>query len=645
MVPVTFGQVFAQGDVPGGAALSAMLADGTPVRVQVDPKATHADGSLRHAIISMMVPSLAAGQTLPVGLMPNSGMMAGSTPVPPSSLLNKGFTANVSADVGGDVYLASAESLLAGPNVATWLSGPLATEWIVSAPLRNAAGQAHPHLSAQFAIRFYPWTSQARVDVTVENDWAYEPGPQNFTYNAKISVGSQTVYSKDNLTHYHHTRWRKTFWWGAAPAVHVKHSTAYLIRSKALPNFDQSVSVSATAIAGFNAKVTGAGGEPMGTGAALNYMPNTGGRPDIGLLPGWSAAYLLSMDKDAKNAMLVTADMAGSWSAHYRDRNTGRVVSLVDYPYMTILGRSSDTYNPATKKYEAFPACGGVCTNANTLDSAHQPAFAYLPYLVTGDYYYLEELQFYAMYNMFQHNPGYRENIKGLVKPDQIRGQAWSMRTLAEAAYITPDGDPLKPQFQTFLANNLSWYNATYANNPVPDNSLGALINSNSLAYNNGTGIAPWQDDFFTSAIGHVAELGFQDAKPLLTWKSKFVVDRMGTTDYCWILASAYNVTVKSSNTSPVFTNIADVYRASNPDTLTSLACASSEMAGQLGLATGEMVGYSSSNTGYPSNMQPALAYAVDAGYPGAAQAWTTFSNRTVKPDYWNGPQFAIVPR
>lgn len=69
---------------------------------------------------------------------------------------------------------------------------------------------------------------------------------------------------------------------------------------------------------------------------------------------------------------------------------------MIDYPYATILGNFGDTFNPTTRKYEAFPSCAAAsaCATANAHDTSHQPAFAYLPYLVTGDYYCLEELQF-----------------------------------------------------------------------------------------------------------------------------------------------------------------------------------------------------------------------------------------------------------
>jgi hypothetical protein len=43
-VPVTFGQVFKNGDVPRGATVAATV-NGQPVSLQVDPKAINPDGS------------------------------------------------------------------------------------------------------------------------------------------------------------------------------------------------------------------------------------------------------------------------------------------------------------------------------------------------------------------------------------------------------------------------------------------------------------------------------------------------------------------------------------------------------------------------------------------------------------------------
>jgi hypothetical protein len=460
-------------------------------------------------------------------------------------------------------------------------------------------------------------------------------------------MGGNSVYTKAGLTHYNHARWRKLFWFnGSEPQLNVKLNTGYLLDSKALPNFDRTLTMAESNLSALQTKWNGAITEPMNIGLPIPYMPETGGREDIGMLPAWAATYLLSMDKRAAQATMGTATLAGSWSAHYRDKNTGRPISLLDYPYMTIYGHSGDTVNPVTKKAEAFPVCATTtaCNTPYTADTAHQPAFAYLPYLVTGDYYYLEELQFWAMWNQFSSNPGYRQNIKGLLQQEQVRAQAWSLRTLAEAAYITPDSDRLKSHFAQILTSNLDWYNDTYTNNAAA-NKLGVIVNGYAMGYNDGKGMAPWMDDFFTSAISHVSELGFDKATPLLLWKAKFPVDRMTAPGVCWIDGSIYSLNIRDSATSPFYATMAEAYKASHTADFLGLACASTAMATSLNLKVGEMTGYSGATAGYPSNMQPALAAAADALGTTGKTAWALFMSRTVKPDYRAAPQWAIVPR
>lgn len=644
-VPVTFGQVFAPGHLAADVSLAGRLDNGATIPLQLDVKAKHPDGSVRHAVISAVLPSLGAGEIRTVSLIRTAA--AAATVPTAAALLNAGFTASFDATIGSVRYTASADELIKNATPKIWLKGSTVSEWEVSAPLKTSAGVAHPHLSARFAVRWYEAIKKARIDVTIENNWAYEPAPQNFTYNAQVLVGGNPVYTKTALTHYHHARWRKVFWWNAAaPEVNVKHNTGYLIASRALPNYDQSLSIPETVLNDMKARWTGAAIEPMGIGTTTPYMPQTGGRPDIGLLPQWAATYLLSMDKRARDVSLGTAELAGSFSSHYRDKNTGQPISLLDYPYMTVAGRSSDTYNPATKRYEAFPTCATTtaCTTPYTHDVSHQPGFAYLPYVLTGDHYFLEELQFWGMYNVFAANPGYRENAKGLLKPEQVRGQAWGLRTLAQVTYITPDSDRLKEHFTRILDSNLAWYNANYTDNPAA-NKLGVLINGYAIVYNNGTGIGPWQDDFFTSAVGVAADLGFTEATRLLGYKAKFTVDRMVAPGACWIDASIYQMTIRSSSTSPIYGSMAEAYSASHTADFGNLACASSAMATALKLKVGEMTGYSSAISGYPSNMQPALAYSASVSGAAGKQAWEQFMQRSVKPNYATGPQFAILPR
>jgi hypothetical protein len=649
-VPVTFGQVFVQGEIGANQSVTGTLGDGTPLGLQIDAKARHADGSLRHAVISAVLPQLVAGQAQTIKLVKTAAYTANPPATALSDLLNGGFDANVNVNIAGTIYSASAATLLNGGTSTRWLAGPHVNEWIVGAPLKTAGGVEHPHLAARFAIRSYAGNNKAKVDVVLENGWAYEPSPQDFTYNVQISVAGQNVYSKNSLTHYHHARWRKSFWWGTAPQAHIRHNIAYLIASKAVPNYDQSVTISDSALTALRTSYNASPIEPMGNGIATAYMPTTGGRPDIGLIPGWGAMTILSMDRRAKDVMLGMGDLSGSWPTHYRDKVTGKPISLVDYPRMTLYPASSDSYNSVAGRQEAMPTCTTVCNNSNVADTAHEPAFNFLPYLLTGDYYYLEELMFYSMWNVGAGNPVYRQFEKGLVYSDQVRAQAWTLRNIADAAYVLPDDEPMKAHFASILNANLAWFNTTYTNN-IGANPFGALTNGYAYSYNSETGIAPWQDDFFTSVIGHAAERGFAGAPELLQWKAKFPVGRMTAPGYCWILGSAYALNLRPTNASPVYATFADVYQASNSAALLATACGSAQMASVLQTETatpmiaGAMTGYPTSPMGFPANMQPALAYAKDSGIANSTAAWNQYSVRQMKPDYSDNPQFAIIPR
>jgi hypothetical protein len=451
-------------------------------------------------------------------------------------------------------------------------------------------------------------------------------------------------------------RWKKSFWYGTAPSLHIKHDTAYLISTKAVPNYDQTVKVSEATLQGYADSLAKGGFGPMQFGRFTSYMGTTGGRPEIGLMPDSYAATLLSMDKRAKDLMLASADAAGSWMSHRRDDskgpNQGMPLSVINFPYATVLGNPGDADNPLTGKNEKLPSLTSVSSQG--ADSSHQAAFAYLPYLLTGDYYYLEELHFWASFNSYLDNCWYRQFEKALVSPDQLRGQGWSLRTLAECAAITPDAHPNKQNYIYWYECNMSYYNTAYIDVPDPryGNQLGIIANGYSVVYSmNGgasNGTAPWQDDFFTQALGHGVELlGYESAKRLLTWKSKFQIGRLLAPGTCIQNAAIYALGVRKDQASPFFATLAECMDFTLPAEQKAAACNSPE---RLALASskclpGDIDGYPNSTEGYPSNYQPALAAAVDSGYVDGLKAWAMFAARPTKPDYSTGAQFAIVPR
>jgi len=60
-VPVTFGQVFAPGDLPAGSSVIALDGAGNALPLQVDQPATFPDGSIRFAILSTVLPESRPG--------------------------------------------------------------------------------------------------------------------------------------------------------------------------------------------------------------------------------------------------------------------------------------------------------------------------------------------------------------------------------------------------------------------------------------------------------------------------------------------------------------------------------------------------------------------------------------------------------
>jgi hypothetical protein len=471
--------------------------------------------------------------------------------------------------------------------------------------------------------------------------------------------GKGTVLSQNSVTHYRQARWRRIFWWGKEPLMHIKHQRPYLEKTGAIPTYDPSLAIPQSRLSEMASEWQSSNGL-MQSGFIYRYMPEGGGRRDIAPLPRWTARYIISQDYRAKTATIGTSEQAGSWPIHFRDKGTDLPISLDTYPNMTILGEPG-----------WFPSCGGDCSSPYTPDISHQPSLSYVPYLVTGDHFHLEELHFWANWNLFYGPASYHQYAQGLISWNQVRGQAWALRTLGHAAYITPDNHPMKSYFLAKLNNNINYYNTEWLN----WNPLGYITNQAWLDLDKW--IATWMDDFLTWSFGHLVALGYESAKDFATYKSKFPVGRMTAPDMCWILASTYwpailtpypitgasrpvstwkeyhDTVILSWNDDAIpswFSNSQNI--AGNEQALINAECNSQAMANILGVQRGEMIGFAWDPEGYPSNLQPALAVAVELGVNDAALAWQVFDDRPVKPTsaagegggYDHHPQWAIVP-
>ncbi len=686
--PVTFAQVFKQGDIPADQSIRATLANDVALPIQVDKKATYDDGSLKHAIISAFIPELEQEEKARIYL--NATNAEGNdTPLNLSTLLDDGFDSVITITLNDTVYTASAADLLGNSAETLWLSGQTVSEWMVSAPMEDAQGNPHPHLQARFNIRAYNGFDSVRVSAIVENVWAFEPNPASYSYDLKITVGGEIVLEQASVPHYHHARFRRVFWWGTEPRISVNFKTSYLKDTKAIPNYDPSVYMTESALEDMVDDWEAADGV-MELGTIKPYMPGTGAREDYGVLPGWTANYLISQDDRAKTVMFGNAEQAGTFSIHYRYRdnenNTELPLSIDDWPHVGLYGSDSDKYNhdynDGEGRSEVMPInhCGTTCwgtryswheefaNQISVADSSHQPSLAYIPYLLTGDHYYLEEQMFWAAFNLIQANP-YRRNLdKGVVGWDQTRGQAWSIRTLGQTAFMMPDDHPMKGYFKEKLDNNRDWYQANYVDDTegyAYANDIGWIGYSWNETWDlSGDGnddttlgmISPWMNDFFTASMGHVIELGYTNWDSVMQWQGRFPVGRLYGTDYCATLATAYMTAAGDDKTGPFYDTWSELYNQTATvefgSEILNYSCGSSAMMEYISsesgydFAVGELYEkYKGSTANYMTRMQGAVAYTVDNNVANADEAWAVFSNRGSITDYTDAPKWAIIPR
>jgi hypothetical protein len=126
----------------------------------------------------------------------------------------------------------------------------------------------------------------------------------------------------------------------------------------------------------------------------------------------------------------------------------------------------------------------------------------------------------WANWSRLIQNAAYRQKERGLLSPDQIRGEAWALRQLVDAAKIAPDDHPEKKYFEAKVQSNLDDYLEFLSS---PDATpLGTYTRGSSDAYVRGRSpaerrkwltLAPWQQNFLAWSLDHAARAGFDDAR------------------------------------------------------------------------------------------------------------------------------------
>ncbi|UTY56872.1 hypothetical protein [Massilia sp. erpn] len=617
-LPFTLGYAFRKGDVPGGASVSGSLPG-----LQVAPKNYWSDGSLKFATISGFA-NLAAGATQTVTLA--LGTPVGGAALSTANLATTGITASIAAGSFGSASWSGADW---STPFQTWVSGPQMSSWIYRKAIGSDAhlvGWLEVRLYAGGAVEVLPWIENGYLSVAA-------PTSKSATYAFTLG-GSQRFSAAIDLPNHCRTVLlsgaAQSHWLGAAPSLSFNHDKAYLQASRLVPAYRANVAPAAAVWSKLAQSYT-----PLQQGNYSNGMGQGGYQPAIGLLPEWDVLYLASSDARAFAGVIVNAYGAGRYGIHYRDQNTQRPFRFSSYPNLVVDGGTATAIanTGASSKGTYTPAPSG--TAPATWDSPHHPSVGFTAYLLTGRFYFMEEVLFSATVNYLKNTDTTRKFSAGVFQStagaNTARGAAWAIRTLAQAACVTPDSDTaLRNEFLASLAANVDFYHTQYVAQP---NNPQGFVQSYSN-YTPGTGFlseATWMQDFFTAAIGYAIDLDLplaggnrEKLAAFFQWKARSVIGRFGGTassEYLYQDAAVYTIVVAPADapdfaggSGPWFANWGDLYRASQ-----AMRVAQAET---LPTSAGLRGGNFPDPTSYWGNLQPALAYAVQHNVPGAQAAY-----------------------
>jgi hypothetical protein len=638
------GYAFRRGDVPAGMAVT-----GDKGSIQVIPKNVWPDGSLKFAVVAGLA-DVTAGVDTTVGLV----LIPAPTTVPNQLTTAKLRATEITAQIGcgayGTVNWTGADW---DAPFQSWVQGPVMSSWIYRKPVGS-----DPHLVAWLEVRLW---SNGAVEVLpwIENGYLRVAAPTNKSATFTFTLGtSQRMSAAIDLKHHQRTPLINgtalSYWLRLDPGVTARHNTAYLQASELVPTYQAQVAASAVAITKLPSTYT-----PLQAGS-FNYdgdsMASPGYQDPIGLLPQHDVLYLTSDAKIAHAAVIRNGFSAGRYALHYRDETTNRPLRFSSYPTLNIGNNQGfrDNGGSTTNSYTPTPTGG----NGPGWDVAHSPSVGYLAYLVTGRWYFMEEVQFSTTANYLGNgdNQFLRVGSKGLVKAEpgawQTRSCAWDWRARVQALCVTPDADiALRSEFIASVEANIDYFHSRYI--AQPNNPFGWIMPGEGYADGSLRVGSPWQQDFVTAAFGYSVSLGLPistvaTAKlgAFFQWKARSAVGRLGPKGAFWYVnGTPYTVQITPSSapdyangTGPWFESEAAVYNASYAVEPAWMGKVDGTLAGEIMPGADAMWG----------NLMPAIAYAVRYNVPGAKEAYARIlsaSNWPALRDAFNTrPVWSVAP-
>ncbi|GIL38126.1 hypothetical protein [Roseiterribacter gracilis] len=391
---------------------------------------------------------------------------------------------------------------------------------------------------APFTVFFRPDRGDARMEVVVEYGRLWTPAANGAPYRTSIFRGGTQVAQIDVPRADWRTRWR----WQSAPRRVVRDANG-LVREHLIPAF--------ASLGAMEPPPKPQLYRPTEAAGVTAYMPTTGDRPDIGPLTEAQAAWV-GGDSGSLQTLLAQAEAAASVPWHFRDERTGAPIDLQAYPEASCHPNGGN------------PKIAMADKTLFTPDKAHQPALSYLPYAITGDPYFLEELQFQATFDDLADPPGYKQKV------GQVRSSAWSLRTLAQVTTMTPDNVPswLRPKasWSSMLLQLRDSFRTRFVDGKeIPQ----TVFHTTQTAFDDrgggavppGVSIAPWQEDFQCLSLGWITMLGFEGFLPIFRWKVAQTIARTdGRSGWNRAVATPGTIMLRANKDSPWCANWAEAW-------------------------------------------------------------------------------------
>ncbi|MBC7465763.1 MAG: hypothetical protein H7256_07210 [Bdellovibrio sp.] len=640
--PFVMGHGFKKGDVPQTTGIQVNGAD-----AQVTVKNRWNDGSVKFAIIAGFA-NVTANTPLNISL-------ARGTPTTGSFILSKqlitsGVTASIGADSIGQVTWSGSD--WEAP-FQVWILGHRMSSFIFQKAIPGDA-----HLTAWLEVRVFsngavevlPWIENGYLKV---NNVTNKNALYSFTLN-----GQQKFNLAINLPHHSRTPLidgpELGYWLQTDPQIIPSHDVAYFQKTELVPTYASRTP--AINIVDRTPKFS-----PLQQGNFTydsDSMASSGYQAPIGLLPTHDVNYLTCTEIGCPvyNAVVRNGFGAGRYPIHYRDENTKRPLKFSNYPELVIADGCG--FKDSGGAYEYTPPCGGT-KGPPGWDVAHSPSVGYMAYLLTGRWYFMEEVQFAATTNFLGLVAGdvMRHHTDGIFHPVpgafQTRSAAWAIRTLAQALTVTADDDTsLRSEFKRSMEANINFYHSMYV--AQSNNPFGIIQPAESYGQGYKT-VAIWQQDFVTAAWGYSLALDLpvssdhlKKQNEFFQWKAKSIVGRLGLqTDFWYVNASSYTMAISNAElpdfekgTGPWLASWNEIYK-------TTFSTPPSYLTNTEGVLAGEYTIDSWARSMW-GNIHPAIAYSVRFRVPGAVDAYNRMknaSNYKEMASYFSGaPVWNVAP-